>query len=378
MRGTVTGLLLASFFVVLLLSVTIFINLKLGNQLKKIEDQQVYHWTLALAGLEHPARIEELQFSVIRSNTYIPAIVQDASGNIVSARNIDDKILLDSAMLSGWLGKQVRAGRVLELNFPDQAPLFIYYDNSRLVKTLNLLPWVQAGLIIALVLLVFLTVKAYRQYQEQTILSALVLELSNQLRVPLSSLWAWFELLRESQSLPPRVIHELEHDLNRTEEVLRRFSHFKELKFVQQIRVSEVLRKVLKYLRSRLSARLKFKVRSQGKILVVGDPVLIAWAIENAILQAAHRLNEDGNIQIHIKRDKKWGIIEITDDGPPVVRTGLLLGKRINCSRVKDLLRLMKWIVSRIHKGKVEFSTSPEGNILRIYLPIFSYDKAKI
>lgn len=373
-RGLIRWLIAFTVLTVGLLVITTFLYFRMVKYIEEQENRYAYFWSLALAGLEDPAYLTDLQFSVIRANHQIPVVALDEEGNMISVRNLDSMYLQDDARMTEWLGAQSREGRVIPLRIVSEnssegevQQMRVVYGHSRILQSLRWYPWLQLGLVVVVGILLVLVIRESRKLQEREILFTLVRELHHQLRLPLATMQAWSEVLRESGVVPPDVVDELNRDIWRAREVVRRFSHLQEHGQIQSVPLLRIVKEVVRYLQKRWGPSLKIQVESPASPhspRIVGDPVLLRWAIENAIVQSADRLQYGGGeIRVRIQPNGKWAVLEVQDNGPSYDQVQ-------RCRATRSSLQFLQHLLSLHQTGKVRVVRRKNAMVVQLMFPV--------
>ena len=174
------------------------------------------------------------------------------------------------------------------------------------------------------------------------------------------------------------IIPEMEADLQRLEQIGRRFSKMGSKSDFEELDLSERVEKIVNYLTKRLPSigkKVKLVNDIQPGIFIRANGSLLAWSIENIIRNGIDAIErEDGMISISLKKDVDGIKIRIEDNGKGIPKkdwknifrpgfstkqTGWGLG-----------LSLSSRIVEEIHGGslKVISSSFDTGTIIEISL----------
>ena len=177
---------------------------------------------------------------------------------------------------------------------------------------------------------------------------------------------------------PEEIIPEMEVDLQRLEQIGRRFSKMGSKSDFEELDLSERVEKIVNYLTKRLPSigkKVKLVNDIQPGIFIRANGSLLAWSIENIIRNGIDAIErEDGMISISLKKDVDGIKIRIEDNGKGIPKkdwknifrpgfstkqTGWGLG-----------LSLSSRIVEEIHGGslKVISSSFDTGTIIEISL----------
>jgi len=256
----------------------------------------------------------------------------------------------------------------------------VYYGDSPVVESLNIIPVLQAILAAVVLLAGFYVIRTRGDAARERLWAGMARESAHQLGTPLSSLSGWIELLedRASDDMSQSAVAHMRSDLERLDRVAHRFERIgREPKF-EEIDVAAIVERMTKYFQARVPTLANtIAVRSQiaSRLAVVhGDPVLLEWAIEvltkNAIDALAGR---GGTVQLSAQPGTDDSVvIRVADDGPGVPRD---LRDRVfepgfstKQSGWGIGLSLAKRIVEENHGGKLVLAPTTQGATFEIIL----------
>jgi signal transduction histidine kinase len=142
---------------------------------------------------------------------------------------------------------------------------------------------------------------------------------------PLTSLQGWIEQLRE-EGLPPKKIAEfLDGDAERLQRVAQRFERIGSSPRRDPVALGALAERVAGYYRPRLpkhanAIQLNVRAPSAGPV-ILGDPVLLEWALEAMVKNAIDALQgRGGNITLAAEVAGDTATLRVMDDGPGVPR----------------------------------------------------------
>ena len=210
-------------------------------------------------------------------------------------------------------------------------------------------------------------------------------ESAHQMATPLSSLAGWVEILRlpdedrEEMASLPAVAGEMEADLDRLEKVARRFEWIGRPVQTEAVDVRTMLRVLERYVRVRLpqlgrTVELSVDV-AEGTPAVLGNSILLEWALENLVKNALDALaGSGGTICIEAAAPAERQVeIRVIDDGPGVshaVRSTLFdPGVTTKKGGWGVGLSLARRIVEDVHGGRLKLEPSERGARFVMVLP---------
>jgi signal transduction histidine kinase len=265
--------------------------------------------------------------------------------------------------------------------------MHIHYGDTPEVRRLRYIPWLQAGGLFLTVLIGFVVVRYQRRAEGEKAWTAMARELAHQLGPPLSSLQGWLEVLRLPPGERPGDVQDLEiagsigEDLERLERISHRF----ELIGREPELVSLSVRRVVNDLEQYLAVRIPRLSRKGIELLVdvppglpriMGNEVLLIWALENVVKNALDALaGRGGKITIYAREvGGRWVSIRIRDTGPgvdPEVRDNIFEpGVSSKPGGWGVGLALSRRIVEGVHGGRIELLEGMEGTTFQIRLPV--------
>ncbi|HYR10983.1 MAG TPA: HAMP domain-containing sensor histidine kinase, partial [Longimicrobium sp.] len=215
--------------------------------------------------------------------------------------------------------------------------------------------------------------------------AAMARESAHQTATPLSSLAGRVEILRlpdedrEEMASLPAVAGEMEADLDRLEKVARRFEWIGRPVQTEAVDVRTMLRVLERYVRVRLpqlgrTVELSVDV-AEGTPPVLGNSILLEWALENLVKNALDALaGSGGTICIEAEAPGERHVeIRVIDDGPGVshaVRATIFEpGVTTKKGGWGVGLSLARRIVEDVHGGKLKLEPSERGARFVMVLP---------
>ena len=266
-----------------------------------------------------------------------------------------------------------------KINMNDEITFgFLHYGDSAIVERLRLWSYIE---IIAIGLFIFLGFSGFsfiRNNEKKHIWVGMARETAHQLGTPVSALMGWVDWLKDHPDKTKEIIPEMEADIQRLEQIGRRFSKMGSKSDFEELDLSERIEKIVTYLTKRLPSigkKVELVNDIQPGISITANGSLLAWSIENIIrngIDAIERAN--GKISVSLRKDIEGIKIRIEDNGKGIPKkdwknifrpgfstkqTGWGLG-----------LSLSSRIVEEIHGGslKVIKSSADTGTILEISL----------
>ena len=333
-RRGIIGFLLLSVVVV---SVFLFYSDSLVKDLSEQERERMQIWADATRELVNPidpnavsgSNVDFL-LSIIERNRTIPVLLTDDGGEIIMQRNFNlpesDSLGLFSLSpvnreyLVKKLGKLRQSPNVIEIDMGDAGKQWLYYEDSKVLKSLSFYPYVQLLVLLAFVLIVYYAVSSTKRAEQNKVWVGLSKETAHQLGTPISSLMAWMELL-EDEGVSPETVAEMNKDVKRLSTIASRFSKIGSRPSMEPFDINEIVSHATDYMSTRISRRITLTVTPWNEPLIgTLSPPLTEWVMENLIKNAVDALEGRGSITITIRPEKTKAVIEISDTGKGIAR----------------------------------------------------------
>ena len=378
-RRGVIGFLLLSVVVV---SVFLFYSDSLVKDLSQQERERMQIWADATRELVNPVNPDsqsgsnvDFLLSIIERNRTIPVLLTDETGEIIMQRNFSLPEPPDSLSLSlsdvnrRFLDKKLdelrNSSNVIEIDMGEAGKQWLYYEDSKVLRSLGFYPYVQLLVLLAFVLIVYYAVSSTKRAEQNKVWVGLSKETAHQLGTPISSLMAWMELLEES-GVSPETVAEMNKDVKRLSTIASRFSKIGSRPSMEIYDINEIVSHASDYMSSRISRRIRLTLTPWHEPLIVTlSPPLTEWVMENLIKNAVDAMEGSGNIDIAIRPEKNKAIIEISDTGKGIARKNqkaIFNPGFTTKSRGWGLgLTLTKRIIEEYHRGLIYVKKSEIG-----------------
>ena len=356
----------------------------LVNELRKDNREIVRLYAGLIANVvkdDNDANLDFIFENIIKKVKF-PLIQTDTDHNPQMWKNLPSSIQTDDARIK-FMKMADRYNEPIPLTYSDSKVGeitfgYLHYGDSAMVEKLRLWSYIE---IIAIGLFIFLGFYGFsfiRNNEKKHIWVGMARETAHQLGTPVSALMGWVDWLKNHPDKTEEIIPEMEADLQRLEQIGRRFSKMGSKSDFEELDLSERVEKIVNYLTKRLPSlgkKVKLVNDIEPGIFIRANGSLLAWSIENIIRNGIDAIERvDGMISISLKKDVDGIKIRIEDNGKGIPKkdwknifrpgfstkqTGWGLG-----------LSLSSRIVEEIHGGSLKVISSPfdTGTIIEISL----------
>ena len=338
-------------------------------------------WAEAMRTLSQPNENTDLTLvlKVIEENNTIPVVVLDVDGNVQTFRNVKLKSYNKSdsiAQVSAMARRMVDSGHYIRIALDDSHEYIdVCYDESVMIKRLNLYPYVQLGVVMIFVVVAIFALLTSKKAEQNKVWVGLSKETAHQLGTPISSLMAWIEILKESY--PDDVlIPEMDKDVKRLQLVAERFSKIGSLPEPVPVNLKEVMEHVVDYMDRRISQKISMICHfPPHDVIVKVNASLFEWVIENLCKNAVDAMEGSGTITLEVMEEADKVAIEVSDTGKGIKKRNVSNVFKPGFTTKKRGwglgLSLAKRIVEDYHNGHIFVKSSElgKGTTFRIELP---------
>lgn len=372
----------------------VFFSNRLVDDLSRQERRRMQIWADATNQLVNfgngdtdAASNVDFLLGIVEENDNIPVLLTDGEDNIIMHRNFNLPEPIDSTaplyisetnaeFLRNKLQAMKKGENVIEIDEPSGEIHLLYYEDSRLLTSLNWYPYVQLALMAAFILVVYLAVSSSKRAEQNKVWVGLSKETAHQLGTPISSLMAWIELLR-AEDTNEVAVEEMEKDVRRLETIASRFSKIGSQPVMQRDDVNNLVSRSSGYMRNRISSRVDFSVQTAvDELWVRMSSPLLEWVMENLIKNAVDAMEGSGTLGVRVFGVPGFAVVEVTDSGKGILRKNFKQVFRPGFTTKKRGwglgLTLAKRIVEDYHGGRifVRWSEPGKGTTFRIELPL--------
>lgn len=381
-------------YALIALAITVGSLLYSNYLVRRLLEQEVQRMDLFAKALEFVGDLEldpdncELEWvsqNMIRSNEQIPTILV-VDGQISSTNNLP----LDST-LSGpdrqaaeqeFLDGLKRQGSPEPLVIPYYGKeMYIYYDESTLVKRLRVYPYLMLVVVVIFISVVFGSFFIAQRSEQNKVWVGMAKETAHQLGTPVSSLMAWVELLElnsEGKEEEQELVEELKKDVSRLRTIAERFSKIGSVPELHPTDFAEMLSRSANYMGKRMPKKVSMELRNEvapGATIKVNE-ALIEWVLENLLKNALDAIKDEGKITIHAVQRGSEYVIDVQDTGKGIPKSQFKEVFKPGFTTKKRGwglgLSLSKRVVENYHRGRIFVHSSEvgKGTTFRVVLPI--------
>lgn len=352
---------------VLLVGGVLYVSNDLVDDLSVEERKKMEIWAEATRELasDKTEMSMELILKVIQSNTSIPAILVDENGAINQYVNLNLPESDPEKYLQRKLAQLQSGSNVIEISLGGDEKQYLYYDDSILLKRLSFYPYVQLGVMVLFVLIVYFALISTKKAEQNKVWVGLSKETAHQLGTPISSLMAWMDLL-EASGVDPALLSDMNKDVKRLSVIAERFSKIGSKPEMELVYVNEVLENATEYMRRRVSSKVQITTHlpSDAEGAMVCLP-LFEWVIENLCKNAVDAMNGEGRIDVYLTSERQQIYIDIKDTGKGIARKNFKTVFNPGYTTKKRGwglgLTLAKRIIEEYHNGRIFVKESEVG-----------------
>jgi signal transduction histidine kinase len=328
--GTIT---IAALFVIY----TQFLITRLQDYIKRDVRMWAKLWELAGAEDSSP-RVNAVIFEEIIQKAYFPIIVTDHKHHPVLWARIPG--VADNDTTETGYNEILKKSHEMEqangetpVSWNGQVIQYILYDYPPLVQQLQLMPFIEIGVVGVFLIVGFVGFRNIQRSEQRNIWVGMAKETAHQLGTPLSSMMGWLELLEskiESGEIKEEfagsnglrsVLSKMQNDVRRLDRVANRFGQIGSIPETRYMDLNPLIQEVVTYYCQRLphgGKGIRIEFTPGEDICARVNPELFTWVIENLIKNSLQATDQKtGLIKVASTRVKEGKIIcvTVTDTG---------------------------------------------------------------
>ncbi len=305
----------------------------------------------------------------------VPVLVTDSSQKVVLKKgNIDTLLINSPALLTQKLNAMRAENEPIKVELPGQGTQYIFFEDSTVLKQLQMFPVFQLILIGVFLFVSYLIFSTFRKAEQNQVWVGMAKETAHQLGTPLSSLMAWSSLM-EAQGVDPQTINELNKDIDRLGTITDRFSKIGSVPELKEENIYDVINGAFEYLQPRVSRKVDLSVVSNDKEITAHlNKPLFGWVLENLVKNAIDAMNGEGKLTATIFKENNRVCIELNDTGSGIPKNKWSTVFQPGFTTKKRGwglgLSLVKRIIEQYHSGRVfiKWSEENKGTTFRMEL----------
>ena len=396
-----SGRMFRYFFVIsaaLIAIASLWVTNILVNRLKEEEHKKIKIWSESVALISSQAVSENTgntdSFSaydshlleIIQSNTTIPVIRTNDSNQLIETINIQ----LPDSNDSTFIQSKIKAFRKKHDPITIRIPIstggntvqyefqYVYYDDSTVLKQLQLFPFVQLTVVFIFIVIAFFALTNAQRAEQNRVWVGLSKETAHQLGTPISSLMAWVEYFK-TKEVDTKLLNEMDKDVQRLKTIAERFSKIGSNAEPEFMDLATAIENAVEYMGKRISSKVAISTDLPDEpVTILMNESLFGWTLENLIKNGVDAMDGQGEIKIHAFRKGEKAIMDISDTGKGIPKSkfdSIFNPGYTTKQRGWGLgLSLVKRIIESYQKGKIYVYKSElgKGTTFRIELRIES------
>lgn len=390
--------------IIAVFAIVVIIFLLISDSLiKELASQERERMDLWARATERLAKADtdsdfDLLLGIISANNNIPVLITDKNLNITEFRNFSlpdkkDRDQLDYRQLSqrnkDYLESRVRKvadghslhelaksnRHFIEIELSHGENQYIYFEDSHLLRTLSVYPYIQMVVMLLLALIIYFAMVYTKRAEQNRVWVGLSKETAHQLGTPISSLMAWTEYL-EATGVDREITGEIDKDVRRLSVIADRFSKIGSRPEMQLEYLNDTIGNSLDYMKNRISGKVKIRMHlSPDDHGVKLSHPLVEWVMENLTKNAVDAMQGEGEIDVTTGKDKTGIWVEVRDTGKGIARKNFKTVFNPGYTTKKRGwglgLTLVKRIIEDYHGGRIYVKSSEigVGTVFRIEFP---------
>ncbi|MDA6071199.1 HAMP domain-containing histidine kinase [Flavobacterium sp. AC] len=306
----------------------------------------------------------DLPLDILNNNTSVPVMLT-MYDKVISSVNVPEEILADKKKSMSYLKNLKNENEPIIIEYAPGKHQRVYYGNSALINKLKYYPVALLLIIFLFGALIYNFYKSTKMATQNKLWAGMAKETAHQIGTPLSSLIGWVEILK-TEDIDPSITTEIEKDIERLQTITDRFSKIGSVPVLEEHDIIAETLNTYEYLQSRFSKQVAFSYHgSKEPILVMINPTLHSWTIENLVKNAIDAMKGKGTLDLQIEQDAHHVKINVKDSGTGIPKSqfkSIFEPGFTTKKRGWGLgLSLTKRIVEEYHAGKIKVLHSEIG-----------------
>ena len=366
---------------------SVWVTNSLVKELKEEERKKIENWAEAVKTLQTMAmqtlpdnvdpnifnEYDKMLVNIIQENTTIPLIHIDNQGTVLAEINIKIPERNHEQYIQDKIKDFSKKHEPIVFKL-DEDVQYVYYDDSTVLKQLQLFPYIQLTVVFIFIIISFFALSSTQKAEQNKVWVGLSKETAHQLGTPISSLMAWVEYLK-SKEIDPSLLTEMDKDVHRLKTIAERFSKIGSKPAPEPMDLNESIHNAIEYMGKRISSKVNISTQfPEDGLFVLMNESLFGWVVENLIKNAVDAMDGQGEITITAYEKGKKVIMDISDSGKGIPKSKFDTVFHPGYTTKKRGwglgLSLVKRIIESYHKGKIYVYKSElgKGTTFRIEL----------
>ena len=360
--------------------ISLYFTSRMAESLREKEQHDVQIWAMAMERSGNTSMFlaeDPLMAEIISGRNNIPLIITDRNLRVLESHLIPQNVINHPDLLREKIDQLTEKNSpiVIRNRWNAQDNVYIFYGESRLLRTLYYFPLVQLIVVAIFVLFGYIAFSSSKQDEQNRVWIGLAKETAHQLGTPTSSLLGWIEYLR-TQDVDQTAVDEMNKDLTHLMKIVDRFSKIGSETILASANINEVVGGCVMYFRTRIprNVTLDYNGLATAPVQAMINVALFEWVVENLLKNSLDALQGQGAINVNISSNSESVFVDVRDTGKGIARSNW---KRIfepgftTKTRGWGLgLSLSRRIIEEYHKGRIAVIDSEigKGTTIRITL----------
>ena len=359
---------------------SLYFTSRMAKSLREKEQHDVQIWAMAMERSGNTNMFladDPLMAEIISGRNNIPLIITDHNLHVLESHLIPQSVINHPDLLREKIDQLTEKNSpiVIRNRWNNQDNIYIFYGESRLLRTLYYFPLVQLLVVVIFILFGYIAFSSSKQDEQNRVWIGLAKETAHQLGTPTSSLLGWIEYLR-TQEVDQTAVDEMNKDLTHLMKIVDRFSKIGSETILASANINEVVGGCVMYFRTRIprNVTLDYNGLATAPVQAMINAALFEWVVENLLKNSLDALQGQGAINVTISSNSESVFVDVRDTGKGIARSNW---KRIfepgftTKTRGWGLgLSLSRRIIEEYHKGRIAVIDSEigKGTTIRITL----------
>ena len=360
--------------------VSLYFTSRMAESLREKEQHDVQIWAMAMERSGNTSMFladDPLMAEIISSQNNIPLIITDNNLHVLESHLVPQSVINHPDLLREKIDQLTEKNSpiVIRNRWNNLDNIYIFYGESRLLRTLYYFPLVQLFVVVIFILFGYIAFSSSKQDEQNRVWIGLAKETAHQLGTPTSSLLGWIEYLR-TQEIDQTAVDEMNKDLTHLMKIVDRFSKIGSETILASANINEIVGGCVMYFRTRIprNVTLDYNGLATAPVQAMINAALFEWVVENLLKNSLDALQGQGAINVTISSNSESVFVDVRDTGKGIARSNW---KRIfepgftTKTRGWGLgLSLSRRIIEEYHKGRIAVIDSEigKGTTIRISL----------